>query len=38
MNTAKHFQMLSEMSINELVTIGSILVFGDTIDNSRSVR
>ena len=37
-NIAKHFQMLSEMSINDLATIGNTLGFGDCLDNSRSAR
>ena len=35
-NVAKHFQMLSEMSYNDLVTIGPTLGFGETIDNPCS--
>ena len=35
-NIAKHFQMLSEMSVNDLQTIGHTLGFGETIDNTRS--
>ena len=38
MNIAKHFQMLSEMSINDLATIGNTLGFGETIDNPRSAK
>ncbi len=38
MNIAKHFQMLSEMSIKDLATIGNTLGFGETIDNPRSAR
>ena len=37
-NIAKHFQMLSEMSVNDLATIGNTLGFGDTLDNPRSAR
>lgn len=36
-NVAKHFQMLSEMSVNDLQTMGHTLGFGETIDNPRSV-
>ena len=36
LNIAKHFQMMSEMSVNDLATIGSTLGFGDNIDNPRS--
>ena len=35
-NIVKHFQMLSEMSYNDLITIGPTIGFGDTIDNPRS--
>jgi len=35
-NVAKHFQMLSEMSYNDLVTIGPTIGFGESIDNPRS--
>jgi hypothetical protein len=36
-NIAKHFQMLSEMSVNDLATVGYTLGFGENIDNHRSV-
>jgi hypothetical protein len=36
-NIAKHFQMVSEMSTNDLATIGYTLGFGETLDNPRSV-
>lgn len=36
-NIAKHFQMLSEMSINDLGTIGYTLGFPDVMDNTRSM-
>ena len=36
-NIQKHFQMLSEMSINDLTTQGATLGFGETIDNHRSI-
>jgi len=35
-NVAKNFQMLSEMSVNDLSTIGYTLGFGETVDNPRS--
>ena len=35
-NVAKNFQMLSEMSVNDLATIGYTLGFGDSVDNPRS--
>ena len=35
-NVAKNFQMLSEMSVNDLATIGYTLGFGDCVDNPRS--
>jgi len=37
-NVAKHFQMLSEMSYNDLENIGYTLGFGESIDNPRSAR
>ena len=37
LNIAKHFQMMSEMSVNDLATIGSTYGFGDVVDNPRSV-
>ena len=36
-NIAKHFQMLSEMSLNDVSTVGHSFGFGETIDNYRSV-
>ena len=38
LNIAKHFQMLSEMSVNDLATIGYTLGFGECLDNPRSAR
>ena len=35
-NIAKHFQMMSEMSVNDLTTIGSTYGFGKVIDFPRS--
>jgi hypothetical protein len=36
-NISKHFQMLSEMSFNDVATVGHSFGFGETIDNHRSV-
>ena len=36
-NVAKNFQMLSEMALNDLATVGYTLGFGETLDNPRSV-
>ena len=36
-NIARHFQLLSEMSINDLKTMGHSLGFSDTLDNYRSM-
>ena len=36
-NIQKHFQMISEMSTNDLDTIGYTLGFGEKLDNPRSV-
>ena len=36
-NIQKNFQMLSEMSVNDLMTVGPTLGFGESIDNFRSV-
>ncbi len=36
-NIAQNFQMLSEMSVNDLATIGYTLGFGENVDNHRSV-
>ena len=36
-NIAKHFKMMSEMSINDLKQMGPTLGFGDDLDNYRSV-
>lgn len=35
-NVAKNFQMLSEMSVGDLATIGPSLGFGEVLDNPRS--
>ena len=37
LNICKNFQMLSEMSVNDLATIGHTLGFSETLDNPRSV-
>ena len=34
----KNFQMINEMSYNDLITIGPSLGFSDTLDNHRSVK
>ena len=36
-NIARHFQLLSEMSVNDLKPIGHSLGFSDTLDNYRSM-
>ena len=36
-NIARHFQLLSEMSVNDLKTMGHSLGFSDTLDNYRSM-
>jgi hypothetical protein len=37
-NVARHFQLLSEMSINDLATIGHSIGFSPTLDNTKSMR
>ena len=37
-NVARHFQLLSEMSINDLTTIGDTLGFANTLDSVKSIR
>ena len=37
-NVARHFQLLSEMSINDLATIGHSLGFAPTLDNTKSMK
>jgi hypothetical protein len=37
-NVARHFQLLSEMSINDLATIGHTLGFSPTLDNTKSMK
>jgi hypothetical protein len=37
-NVARHFQLLSEMSVNDLATIGHTLGFSPTLDNTKSMK
>ena len=37
-NVAKNFQMLSEMSVGDLATIGPSLGFGEVLDNPRAAK
>ena len=37
-NVARHFQLLSEMSVNDLTTIGHSLGFSPTLDNTKSMK
>jgi len=37
-NVARHFQLLSEMSVNDLATIGHSLGFAPTLDNTKSMK
>ena len=37
-NIAKHFKMMSEMSVNDLKQMGYTLGFGDDLDNHRSIK
>ena len=37
-NVARHFQLLSEMSVNDLCTIGHSLGFSPTLDNTKSMK
>ena len=37
-NVARHFQLLSEMSVNDLATIGHSLGFSPTLDNTKSMK
>ena len=36
-NMARHFQLLSEMSVNDLKTIGHTIGFSETLDNPKSM-
>ena len=37
-NVARHFQLLSEMSVNDLATIGHSYGFSPTLDNTKSMK
>ena len=37
-NVARHFQLLSEMSVNDLATLGHSLNFSPTLDNTKSMK
>lgn len=37
-NVARHFQLLSEMSVNDLATMGDTLGFANTLDSVKSIR
>jgi hypothetical protein len=37
-NVARHFQLLSEMRVNDLVTMGHSLGFAPTLDNTKSMK
>ncbi len=37
-NVARHFQLLSEMSVNDLATIGHSIGFSPTLDNTKSMK
>jgi hypothetical protein len=36
-NIARHFQLLSEMSVNDLKTLGHTIGFSETLDNTKSM-
>ena len=36
-NMARHFQLLSEMSINDLKTLGHTIGFSETLDDTKSM-
>jgi hypothetical protein len=38
LNIVKHFKMISELSVNDLATIGPTLGFSDRLDTTRSMR
>lgn len=38
LNVARHFQLLSEMSVNDLATIGPTLGFADHLDTTKSMK
>jgi len=37
-NVARHFQLLSEMSVNDLATMGHSIGFSPTLDNTKSMK
>jgi hypothetical protein len=37
-NMARHFQLISEMSVNDLATLGHSIGFSPTLDNPKSAR
>lgn len=37
-NIARHFQLISEMSVNDLATLGHSLGFSPTLDNTKSAK
>jgi hypothetical protein len=37
-NVVRHFQLLSEMSVNDLTTVGHSLGFDPTLDNTKSMK
>jgi hypothetical protein len=37
-NIARHFQLISEMSVNDLATLGHSIGFSPTLDNPKSAK
>ena len=37
-NIARHFQLISEMSVNDLATLGHSIGFSPTLDNPQSAK
>jgi hypothetical protein len=37
-NSARHFQLLSEMSVNDLATLGHSIGFSPTLDNPKAAK
>jgi len=37
-NIARHFQLISEMSVNDLATLGSSIGFSPTLDNPKAAK
>ena len=37
-NIARHFQLISEMSVNDLATLGHSIGFSPTLDNPKSTK